>query len=114
MTNRKCAAIAERLDLLAEQMRETAVVIGGNRSATPARPHIVSTAIAARERSLMLRGRLAESDRAIHVAGQLDSAVETLNEWADTQPDRRLDAIRAHSLCAMARFVEANARELRS
>ena len=106
--------MSERLSLLADQMRETAAVIGGNRSANPARPHIVSTAIAARERSLMLRGSLAESDRAIHVAGQLDSAVETLNEWADTQPDRRLDAIRAHSLGAMARFVDANAEELRA
>jgi len=114
MTTRTIAAVAERLDRLADQMRETAIVIGGNRSVTPARPHIIGTARTARRCSLMLRGNLAEADRAIHVAGQLDSAVETLNEWADTQPDRRLDAIRSHSLGAMARFIEANAEELRS
>jgi hypothetical protein len=37
-----------------------------------------------------------------------------LREWADTQPDRRLDSIRANSLAVMARFVSANAQELRS
>jgi hypothetical protein len=62
----------------------------------------------------MLRGNLSESDRAMHVAEQIDGAVETLREWADTQPDRRLGAIRARSLMAMARFVAANAQELRA
>ena len=36
--------IAERLDRLAGQMRETAIVIGGNRSVVPARPHILGAA----------------------------------------------------------------------
>ena len=44
MTTRTIAAVAERLDRLADQMRETAIVIGGNRSVTPARPHIIGAA----------------------------------------------------------------------
>ena len=95
-------------------MRETAIAISGNRSAVPARPHIISTEQAARDLALMLRRNLAESDRALYVAGQIDGAVKTLREWADTQPNRRLDAIRASSLAVMARFVAANAQELRS
>ena len=114
MTTRKYAAIAERLDRLADQMRETSIVIGGNRSVTPARPHIIGAARTARRCSLMLRGSMAESDRAMHVASQIDGVVETLREWADAQPNRRLDAIRASSLAVMARFVSANAQELRS
>ena len=114
MTTRTIAAVAERLDRLADQMRETAIVIGGNRSSVPARPHILGTARTARRCSLMLRGNMAESDRAMHVASQIDGVVKTLREWADTQPDRRLDAIRASSLAAMARFVSDNAQELRA
>ncbi len=114
MTTRKYAAIAERLDRLADQMRDTAIVIGGNRSVTPARPHIIGAARTAKDLALMLRRNLAESDRALYVANQIDCAVETLREWADTQPDRRLDSIRANSLAVMARFVSANAQELRS
>lgn len=114
MTTRKIAAVAERLDRLADQMRDTAIVIGGNRSVTPARPHIIGAARTARRCSLMLRGGMAESDRAMHVASQIDGVVETLREWADTQPNRRLDAIRAHSLMVMERFVAANAQEMRS
>lgn len=114
MTTRAIAAVAERLDRLADQMRETAIVIGGNRSVTPAMPHILGTARTARRCSLMLRGGMAESDRAMHVASQIDGVVETLREWADTQPNRRLDAIRASRLAAMARFVAANAQGLRS
>jgi len=114
MTTRTVAAVADRLDRLADQMRETAIVIGGNRSVTPARPHIISTEQAARDLALMLRRNLAESDRALYVAGQIDGAVKTLREWADTQPNRRLDAIRASSLAVMARFVAANAQELRA
>lgn len=114
MTTRKHAAIAERLDRLADQMRETAIVIGGNRSSVPARPHILGAARTARLCSLMLRGNLAESDRAMHAAAEIDGVVKTLREWADTQPNRRLDAIRASSLAVMARFVAANAQELRS
>ena len=114
MTTRAIAAVAERLDRLADQMRETAAVIGGNRSVTPARPHILGAARTARRCSLMLRGNLAESDRSMHAADQIDGTSETLREWADTQPNRRLDAIRAHSLMVMARFVAANAQELRA
>ena len=95
-------------------MRDTAAVIGGNRSVTPARPHMIGTARTGRRCSLMLRGGLSESDRAMHVAEQIDGAEETLREWADTQPDRRLDAIRAHSLMVMSRFVAENAQELRA
>ncbi len=113
-TTRKQAAIAERLDRLADQMRDTAIVIGGNRSVTPARPHIISAARTARRCSLMLRGSMAESDRAMHAAAEIDGVVETLREWADALPDRRLDAIRANSLAVMARFVAANAQELRA
>ena len=50
----------------------------------------------------------------MHTANQIDGVVETLREWADAQPNRRLDAIRASSLAVMARFVSANAQELRS
>jgi len=114
MTTRTVAAVAERLDRLADQMRETAIVIGSNRSVTPARPHIISAARTARRCSLKLRGSMADSDRAMHVASQIDGVVETLREWADTQPNSRLDAIRANSLAVMARFVEANAQELRA
>ena len=114
MTTRTVAAVAERLDRLAGQMRETAIVIGGNRSVVPARPHILGAARTARRCSLMLSGSMAESDRAMHVASQIDGVVETLREWADTQPDRRLDPIRASSLEAMARFVSDNAQELRA
>ena len=114
MTTRTVAAVAERLDRLADQMRETAIAIGGNRSVTPARPHIIGAARTARRCSLMLRGSMAESDRAMHAAAEIDGVVETLREWADAQPDRRLDAIRASSLAVMARFVAANAQELRS
>jgi hypothetical protein len=114
MTTRTVAAVAELLNLLADQMSETAIVIGGNRSVTPARPHIIGAARTARRCSLMLRCNMAESDRAMHVAIQIDGVVETLREWADTQPNRRLDAIRANSLSVMARFVSANAQELRA
>ena len=114
MTTRKYAAIAERLDRLADQMRETAIAIGGNRSVTPARPHIIGAARTARRCSLMLRGNMANSDRSMHVASQIDGVVETLREWADAQPNRRLDAIRANSLAVMARFVAAKAQELRA
>ena len=62
----------------------------------------------------MLRVSMADSDRAMHVASQIDGVVETLREWAYTQPNRRLDAIRASSLAVMARFVAANAQELRA
>jgi len=93
-TTRKQAAIAERLDRLADQMRDTAIVIGGNRSVTPARPHIIGAAR--------------------HAAAEIDGVVETLREWSDAQPNRRLDAIRASSLAVMARFVAANAQELRA
>ncbi len=113
MTTRTVAAVAERLDRLADQMSETAIVIGGNRSVTPARPHIIGAARTARRCSLMLRVSMADSDRAMHVASQIDGVVETLREWADTQPNRRLDAIRANSCSVMARFVAANAQELR-
>ncbi len=76
MTTRKYAAIAERLDRLADQMRETAIVIGGNRSVTPARPHIIGAARTDRRCSLMLRGNMANSDRSMHVASQIDGAEE--------------------------------------
>ena len=114
MTTRTVAAVAERLDRLADQMRDTDAVIGGNRSVTPARPHIIGAARTARRCSLMLRGSMSWSDRAMHTANQIDGVVETLREWADAQPNRRLDAIRASSLAVMARFVSANAQELRS
>ena len=103
-----------RLDRLADQKRETAIVIGGNRSVTPARPHIIGAARTARRCSLMLRGSMAESDRAMHAAAEIDGVVETLREWADALPNRRLDAIRANSCSVMARFVAANAQELRA
>lgn len=114
MTTRTIAAVAERLDLLAAQMRDTAIVIGGNRSVTPARPHIIGTALEARRCASLLRYEYASSDRARHVAGEIAWAVESLREWADAQPDWALDAIRAHSLSVMARFVAANAQELRA
>ena len=72
MTTRKHAASAERLDRLADQRRETAIVICGNRSAVPARPHIISTEQAARDLALMLRRNLAESDRQGFVRGRPD------------------------------------------
>jgi hypothetical protein len=62
----------------------------------------------------MLRGSMAESDRAMHAAAEIDGVVERLREWADAQPNSRLDAIRASSLAVMARFVAANAQELRA
>jgi len=49
----------------ADQMRETAIVIGGNRSVTPARPHIIGAAR--------------------HAAAEIDGVVETRREWARTR-----------------------------
>jgi hypothetical protein len=55
-----------------------------------------------------------DSDRAMHLAGELIGVGCGLLEWADYAPCASVDKMRAENLQAVAGFVAARAQELRS
>ena len=112
MTTRQAAAIAEKLDALADEMRATADVVRSGLSRVPDSPHLISLARSARIAALMLRAHMAGSDRAMHLAGELIGAWESLREWADFVPCAHVDAMRADNLIAIAGFIAARAQEI--
>jgi len=113
MTTRQAAAIAEKLDALADEMRATADVVRSGLSRVPDSPHLISLARSARIAALMLRANMAMSDRAMHLAGELFGVSHRLREWVEFAPCRYIDDMRAETLLAVAGFVAARAQELR-
>lgn len=114
MTTRMHAAIAEKLDQVADEMRAASDVIRARSSRTPEKPHLVALARSARVAALMLRAHMPDSDRAMHLAGELIGVGCGLREWADYAPCASVDRMRAENLRAVAGFVSARAQELRS
>jgi hypothetical protein len=70
MTTRMHAAIAEKLDQVADEMRAASDVIRARSSRTPEKPHLVALARSARVAALMLRAQHAglRSGRCIWLA----------------------------------------------
>lgn len=114
MTTRMHAAIAEKLDQVADEMRAASDVIRARSSRTPEKPHLVALSRSARVAALMLRANMPDSDRAMHLAGELIGVGCGLLEWADYAPCASVDKMRAENLQAVAWFVAARAQEIRT
>jgi hypothetical protein len=108
------AAVAEQLSKLADEMARVADVLRANRSRTPAHPHLSGVERSAGLVSLTLRSVLANSDDAMHLAGEIDSWRDTWRERCYMPPSADADWRLAEGMGYASRFVEAKAQELRS
>lgn len=113
MTTREFAAIAERIDQLADEMREVSRLLASNKSYVPVRAHVSMLDCTARRVSQILRKHLPYADNAMHLAGELESWRDIWRGWAEIPANRQIDAIRAVCLSYAAAFISSRAQELR-
>ena len=114
MTTREFAAIAERLDCLADEMRDVAKMLASNKAGTTIGPHVSMLDLTARRVSQILRRHLPYADNAMHLAGELESWRDIWRGWAELPSNQQIDAIRAVCLLYASRFIASRAQELRT